>query len=82
MGTATGFNAALLYALLGDHPPRRQHDVGLTTAYDRRQTLGRPSVDQHSMTVDAPGTHTPWVAAAGRRHPVRLHPGAGTASPP
>ncbi|WP_438490045.1 methyltransferase domain-containing protein [Streptomyces sp. S186] len=56
--------------------PRRLWDE-ITVAYDRWETLGRPSVDQHGMTVDAAGTHSPWVEAAGRRHTVRAGPGQG-----
>lgn len=47
--------------------PRHLWDE-ITAAHDRWLTLGRPSVDQHGLTVDDTGTHTPWVQAAGRKH--------------
>ncbi|MEU5241661.1 methyltransferase [Streptomyces lydicus] len=49
--------------------PRRLWEE-IEAAYERWLTLSRPSVDQHGLIVDATGTHTPWVEAAGRKHTV------------
>ncbi|BDM74512.1 protein-L-isoaspartate O-methyltransferase (plasmid) [Streptomyces nigrescens] len=49
--------------------PRRLWEE-ITATYDRWLRLGRPGVDQHGLTVDAAGVHTPWVEATGRRHTV------------
>ncbi|MEV7471878.1 methyltransferase [Streptomyces kronopolitis] len=46
--------------------PRRLWNE-VTAAYERWQRLGRPSVDQHGLTLDAAGTHTPWVETSGRK---------------
>lgn len=62
--------------------PRRLWEE-ITTAYDRWLGLGRPRVDQHGLTVDAAGGHTPWVEAAGRRHTVcPAQPPRAAAGPP
>lgn len=44
----------------------------ITAAYDRWLRLGRPSVEQHGLTVATTGAHTHWVEVAGRRHTVRV----------
>ncbi|MEU9125243.1 methyltransferase [Streptomyces sp. NPDC048506] len=61
--------------------PRRLWDE-ISAAYDRWLTLGRPSVDEHGLTVDATGAHTPWVEAAGRRHAIDLARCPGQPSEP
>ncbi|MEU9745714.1 hypothetical protein [Streptomyces niveus] len=57
--------------------PRRLWDE-ISAAYDRWDTLGRPTVDEYGLTVDAAGAHTAWVEGAdGAREPVL--PVGGTA---
>ncbi|MFF4283535.1 methyltransferase [Streptomyces kronopolitis] len=47
--------------------PRRLWDE-ITAAHERWLTLGRPSVDQHGLTIDTTGTRTRWVQAVGGQH--------------
>ncbi|MEV0777267.1 methyltransferase domain-containing protein [Streptomyces sp. NPDC050428] len=50
--------------------PRRLWDE-ITAAHSRWETLGRPSVDQYGLTVNAAGAQTAWVEGAdGTREPV------------
>lgn len=58
--------------------PRRLWDE-IAAAYARWENLGRPSVDQYGLTVDAAGAHTAWVEGAdGAREPVLPVDGAGS----
>jgi protein-L-isoaspartate(D-aspartate) O-methyltransferase len=50
--------------------PRRLWDE-ITAAYTRWDTLGRPRIEQHGLTVHPTGRHTTWVAVAGRQQTVR-----------
>ncbi|WP_431775375.1 methyltransferase domain-containing protein [Streptomyces cucumeris] len=57
--------------VVAQYGPRQLWDE-IGAAYDRWHTLGRPGVDQHGLTIDATGTHTAWVEAAGGRHTVQV----------